>query len=87
MCGNSDGAVVWGIEVCTIGANGSEVRGSASGFPDTGNKVKFIASEGRVVAEGGGKNSPSGSRDTAAPDIFGQETYDSSRLGGPKAYF
>ena len=32
--------VVWGGDVGVISANGAEVRGSACGFPATGNKVK-----------------------------------------------
>ena len=39
------------------------------------------------MVEGGGKNSPSGSRDIAAPDLLGQATGDSGGLGGPTTYF
>ena len=53
--GISGVAVVWGGYVGAIGANGAEVRGSACGFPETGNKAKGKAAKGRVVAEGGGK--------------------------------
>ena len=53
--GISGVAVVWGGYVGAIGANGVEVRGSACGFPETGNKAKGKAAEGRAVAEGGGK--------------------------------
>ena len=70
-----------------FGANGVEVRGSACGFPAEGHKDKVKASEGRFLAAGGGKNSPLGSRDTSAPGIYGQETGDNGRVGGPAADF
>ena len=38
--GSSGGAVVWIRDVGYIGTNGADVRGSAYGFPVTGNKVK-----------------------------------------------
>ena len=34
-----------------------------------------------------GKNIPPGGLDTAVLDLFGKETGDSVRLGGPTAYF
>ena len=48
---------------------------------------KGKAAEGRVVTAGDVKNGPPGSRDTAAPDICGQETGNSGVLGVPKDYF
>ena len=67
--------------------SGAEVRGSACGFPATGNKVKGKAAEGRVVAEVSGKKSPSGRVDTTAPDLLGKKTGNSGRVGGPTTYF
>ena len=84
---SSGSAIVWGRDVGDFGANGAEVRGSVRGFPTSRNKVKGKASEGRVMATGGGKNTPSESEYTAAPDLRGQETGDSSGVGGPTAYF
>ena len=55
LCGTSGVAVVWGGYVGAIGANGAEVRGSACGFPEIGNKSKGKADEGCVLAEGSGK--------------------------------
>ena len=70
-----------------FGANVANVRGSSWGFPVADKKDKVKSDEGRVVAAGGGKNSPSGSWDTAAPDLRGQETGDSGGVGGPTDYF
>ena len=70
-----------------IGNNGAEVRGSACGFLATGKKVKVKAAEVRVVVEGKGKQNTSGRGDTTAPDLLGQETVNSGRVGGPTAYF
>ena len=67
--------------------SGAEVRGSACGFPATGDKVKGKAAELWVVAEGNGKNSPRGNGDTAALDICGQDTGNSGEVGGPMANF
>ena len=69
---SSGSAVVWGGDVGDIDVNGAEVRGSACGFPATANKFKVKAAEGGVVADDGGKNSTSGSGDTAAPDLLGK---------------
>ena len=60
-----------------VGANGTEVRDIAYGFPETGEKVKGKEAEGRVMAEGGQKKSNSGSRDTTAPDSRPNWTGDS----------
>ena len=70
--GTSGGAVVWSGDVGAIGANGAEVIGRSYGFPATGKKVKGKATEGRVMAEGGNKQSTSGSGDTTALDLLGQ---------------
>ena len=78
---------VWSVYVGAIGANGADVRGSSYGFPVTGNKVKGKAAEGRVMVEGGGKQSNSRSGDTTDPDLLGQETSKSGGVGGPTAYF
>ena len=67
--------------------NGAEVRGSACGFPKTGDKVKVKEAEVRVVAKGGGEQSTSGRRDTIAPDLLGQDTGNSGGVGGPTTYF
>ena len=69
-----------------IGANGSEARGSSCGVPETGEKVEIKKYEGRLVAEGGGRKSASGSRDTTAPDLLGQESGNSGGMGGLTAY-
>ena len=50
-------------------------------------KVKGKAAEGLVVEEGGDKKIPSGSGDTAAPEILGQETGNSVGVGVLTAYF
>ena len=70
-----------------FGANVSEVRGSAGGSLAAGNKKKDKEAEGWFVAADGRKNSPPGSGDTSAPDIYGHETGDSGVVGGPTAYF
>ena len=70
-----------------IVASGVEVRGSSYGFPSTQNKVKGKASEGRVVAEVGGKISTSGVKDTTNPDLLEYETGDSCEVGSPTAFF
>ena len=85
--GSSGGALVWSGDMGDFGTNDAEVRGSACGFPAAGQKKKVIVDEGWVLASGEGKNSPTWSRDTAAPDICGQETGDSDGVGGPTAYF
>ena len=85
--GTSGVAVVWSGDVGANGDNNVEVRGSSCGFPEIRNKVKGKAAEGRVVVEGGGKKSTSGSGYTTAPDLLGQETVNSGRVGEPTAYF
>ena len=80
-------AVFWGRYVGAISANGAKIRGSAPWFPEAGNKVKVKAAEVRVVAEGRGTKSTSGSKDTAALDLLGQDTGDNGGVGGPTAYF
>ena len=69
-----------------FGANAAEVRGRAHRFPVVGHKGKFKADEVRVVSAGGGKNSPPGNKDTAAPDLCGKETGSSGGAGGPTSY-
>ena len=83
--GTPGGAVVWSGYVSDIGDNGAEVRGIPYRFPAIGKKVKGKAAEGRVVEEGGGKKSTSGSGYTTAPDLLGQETGNSGGGGGPTA--
>ena len=78
---------VWGRDVGSVGANGIEVRGSACWFPLMCDKVKGKSAEVRVVAEGGDKQSNSGSGDTTTPDLFGQDAGYSGEVGGPTAYF
>ena len=39
------------------------------------------------MVQGGGEKSPSGSGNTAALDLLGQDTGSSGGLGGPMAYF
>ena len=84
---SSGGDVVCGGDVGAIGSTVADVRGSACGFPATGNKAKGKADDGRVVAEGDGGNSTLGRRDTAALDLLGWETCDSGGVGGPTGYF
>ena len=38
--GNTGGAFFWGGDVGVVGANGAEIRRSACGFTETGEKVK-----------------------------------------------
>ena len=42
--------------------------------------------EGRILVEGGVGQSASGSRDTTAPDLIGQEAGYSGRMGGLTSY-
>ena len=69
-----------------VGANGAEDRGGYCGVLDTGDEVEGKKAEGRFVAEGGGVKSVSGSRDTTAPDLLGQEAGDSDIMGSLIAY-
>ena len=70
-----------------FGTNCAEIRGSSCGFPAAGHNKKVKASEGRVLLAGEGKKIPPGSGDTPALDICGQETCNSSGVGGPTDYF
>ena len=65
-----------------VGANGAEARGGSCGVPETGDEVEGKKAEGPFVAEGGGGKSTSGSGDTTAPDLLGQEAGDSGGMGG-----
>ena len=85
--GNTGGALVWGGDVGAVGSNGAEVRDSACGFPETGDKVKGKEAEGRFLADGGGGQSTSGSGYTTATDLLGQETGNSGGLGVPMTHF
>ena len=85
--GSSVGDIFGGGDMGAIGANGAEVRGGACRLPLSGYKDKGKASKGCVVATGNGKNSPPGSEETAAPEIFGQETGNSGRVDGPMTDF
>ena len=84
---SSGGALVWSGDMGAFSTNDAEVRGSTCGFPAPGHKKTGNAEEGWVLAVGDGKNSPTGSRDTDAPDICGQATGNSGGVGGPTAYF
>ena len=84
---SSGSALVWDVDVGSIGANGAEVRGSECVFPDIGNKVKGKAAEVRVMVEGSVKNSPSGIGDTSDMDLLRQETGNSGGVGDNTAYF
>ena len=77
----------WGRDVGVVGSNGTEVRGSACGFPETGDKVKGKEAEGRFVAEGGDGKSTSGREDTTTPYPLVQDTGNSGIVGGPTAHF
>ena len=85
---NSDigSVVVWGGDLGVVDANGADSGGSLCGVPETGGKVEGKNSEGRLVAEGGGVQSDSGSRYTTSPDLLGQEEGDSGGMGGIMAY-
>ena len=85
--GNPGGDIVWGRDMGDFGANGAEVRGRACGFPVADHKEKVKAAEGRVVVTGDGKNSTSGSMETAAQDRCGHETGESGGVGRPRSYF
>ena len=70
-----------------FGANDTAVGGSACGFPEAGHRKTGNVAEGWVLEAGDGKDSPTGSGDTAAPDIGVQETVKSGGVGIPLAYF
>ena len=53
------GAVVWVRDMGAVDTNSAEVRESACGFYVPGKKVKIKEAEGRVVVEGGIKQSTS----------------------------
>ena len=69
-----------------VGANGSEATWSACGVPVIGEKAGGGKDEGRCVDEDCGKKSTSGSRDTTAPDLHGQEAGNSGGMDGPTAH-
>ena len=71
----------------TVVANGAEIRGGACGFPTVGYKVKVKEADERLVAEGGDKKITSGSGDTTAQDLLGQETGNSGGVVGPTSHF
>ena len=60
-----------------FGTNDAEVIGIECVFPAEVHTKTGNVSEGWVLATGDGKISPTGIRDTATPDICGQETGDS----------
>ena len=62
--------------------SGLEARGISYWVPDTCDKVEDKKSEGRFMLEGEGRQSASGSGDTTAPHLIGQETGDSGVMGG-----
>ena len=76
----------WGGDLGVVGANGTEAGRTSCGVLATGDEVEEKKAEGRFVAEGGGRKSTSGSRDTTAPYLLGQEAGDSGRMGGLTAY-
>ena len=65
---------------------GAQYGGIPCGVLDTGEEFEGKKSEGRIVAEGGGRQSYSGSGDTTAPDLLGQEAGNSGVMGGLTAY-
>ena len=69
-----------------VGANGAEARGSSCGVPVTADKVEGKKAEGCFVAEGGQKQSTSGSGYTTTPGLLGQKSGDSGVMGGPTAH-
>ena len=52
----------------------------------TGDGEEGKKGEGKFVAEGGGIQSNSGSRDTTSPDLLRQEVGDIGVMGGLAAY-
>ena len=87
LCGSSGCALFWSRDIGNFGTNDAEVRGIACGFPAAGHKKTGNKAERWVLAEGDGRNSPTGIGDTAASDIYGKAIGDSFRVGGPTAYF
>ena len=85
--GSSGNSLVWSGDVVAFSTNYSEVRVNSCGFPASGHREKGNTAEGWVLAAGDGKSIPTGIGDTAAPDIYGQETGDSGGVGGPTNYF
>ena len=69
-----------------FGTNGAEDIGSSYRVPETGDEVEGKNAEGRFVSEGGDGQSTSGSGDTTAPDLLGQESGDSGGMGVPTAH-
>ena len=85
--GSAEGALVWSVDMGAFGTNDTEVRGMTCAFPAAGHTKTGKAAEGWVLVVGDGRSSPTGSRDTVTPYIFGQATGDSGGVGGPTAYF
>ena len=84
--GDTGSVVIWGGDLGVVGANGAEAGGSSFWFPETGENFEGKNSEGRLVEKGGGRQSDSGSGDTTAPELIGQEEGNSGRMGGREAY-
>ena len=84
--GNTGSDVVRGEDLGVVGANVAEAGRSSCGFPATEDEVEGKKAEGKFVAEGGGGQSTSGSRDTTALDLLGQEAGESGEMGGLTAY-
>ena len=59
--------VVWGRDLGVVGANGAESGGISYWFSNTGDEVEVKKDKRRLVEEGGGGLSASGSMDTTAP--------------------
>ena len=84
--GDTFGVVFWGGDLGVIGASGAEDIGSSCGVLETGEKVEGKKDERRFMAEGGDRKSASGSGDTTAPDLLGQDTGNSVEMGVHMAY-
>ena len=84
--GDKCGVVVWGVDLGVVVSNGSEARESSCGITETGVEVEYKMFEGWFVAECGDIKRSSGSRDTTTPDLIGQDTDNSGRMGGLTAY-
>ena len=67
-CIYTGGVVVWGGKVSVVGTNDAEARKVSCRVPATGDEVEGKKAEGWFVAEGGGEQGTSGSRDTT--DIY-----------------
>ena len=82
---DTGGVVVWGGYLGVVDDNVVEAIWRSCGFTDTGDKVEGKKAKGRLMAEGGGSNSASGSRDTTAPDLLGQEAFGADTWVAPTA--